>query len=238
MSDSNEYKVNFFKPLSNHAKANTKLITILFLIWVFSVFGFQFLLIIFNKPTPEKNYVQFQKDWPSISENISASTEMRQEFSRTILSVLGKNIALKTEHKEVLQRVLGWSIYNLLEEPEREGFLVDLKENQEKVHATAIKAIGLEATGFDKLRRDLLPSSLVPIEGAQLSSEDMKAIPEIMELYLVHNRSALTDTSFLGFPFHYWYTAQFLLILFVILCFVYAKITDGQNIKHSFVEED
>lgn len=237
MSNSNDYDVNFFKPITEHARANAKLITIMFLIWAFAVFGFQFMLIIFNKPTPEKNYVQFQKDWPAIIETTS-TVEMNQEFSRTLLSVLGKNIVLKANDKITLQNALHWSVYNLLDEEAKVNFLNDLKNNKEKAIETTIQAIGLKDTGFDMLRRDLLPSSLISNGNGTISNEELNAIPGIMELYLVHNRSFLTDTIFMGFPFHYWYTAQFLLIMFVILCLIYAKITDKQNEKHNFVEKD
>jgi putative solute:sodium symporter small subunit len=54
----------------------------------------------------------------------------------------------------------------------------------------------------------------------------------IMGLYLIHNRSALTDAKFLGFPFHYFYTAVFLLILFVGLCWLYCVRTDMYNKKY------
>jgi putative solute:sodium symporter small subunit len=59
-----------------------------------------------------------------------------------------------------------------------------------------------------------------------------KIFEEAMELYLIHNRSVLTDTIFLGFPFHYFYTAVFLLILFVGLCWLYCVRTDMFNKKY------
>ena len=55
---------------------------------------------------------------------------------------------------------------------------------------------------------------------------------ETMGLYLIHNRSVLTDTKFLGFPFHYFYTAVFLLILFVGLCWLYCIRTDMFHKKY------
>ena len=85
--------------------------------------------------------------------------------------------------------------------------------------------------------KDLLPSSLVKVESSALSDESKQALPEIMELYLIHNQSFLTDFKFLGFPFHYWYTAQFLLILFVLLCLYYAVSIDRMNEEYEFVEE-
>ena len=70
-----------------------------------------------------------------------------------------------------------------------------------------------------------------------MSPNGRDIIPEIMELYLVHNRSALTDTKFMGFPFHYWYTAQFLLIMFVLICLLYGLFIDKLNKKHNFKDD-
>ena len=63
-------------------------------------------------------------------------------------------------------------------------------------------------------------------------ADSRNAFVDAMRLYLVHNRSVLTDTRFLGFPFHYFYTAVFLLILFVGLCWVYCVRIDYFNRKY------
>ncbi len=226
--------VNFFYPQTAHSLADMKMIIILVLVWFFAVFGFQFLLLVFNKPTPEPAYTSFQSIWSSIQEGTANQTE-QQEFARITLSVLGKNIALQPEHKAVLQDALSIITINLLPESQREAFLSNLNDESgmSTVVNQAVEAIGLETSGMDKLRIDLLPSSLVPVTGYELSPE----LPGIMELYLVHNRSFLTDSRFIGFPFHYWYTAQFLLILFVVLCLIYAWLTDRLNEKYNFTEE-
>jgi putative solute:sodium symporter small subunit len=57
-----------------------------------------------------------------------------------------------------------------------------------------------------------------------------------MEKHLTHNRSVLTDTKFLGFPFHYFYTAVFLLVLFVGLCLVYCRLMDDLSAKYGMEE--
>lgn len=233
VSDSHRYDVNFFKPKTEHSRADMKMIVIMVLVWGFAVFGFQFLLCILNQPTPEDSYATFQKVWPNV-QNQSASMAQKQVFSKVTLSVLGKNIALKADHKEILQKTLTQSVLTLLPAEQRETFLANLTDASKKQEAVAqaAQAIGLRSTGFDKLRADLLPMSLVSGGEPQLSA----SIPEIMELYLVHNRSALTDFRFLGFPFHYWYTAQFLLILFVLLCLIYAYVTDRLNAKYDFAD--
>jgi putative solute:sodium symporter small subunit len=66
-----------------------------------------------------------------------------------------------------------------------------------------------------------IPEELTTKGLENVPEEYMAELPGIMQLYLTHYQSVLTDTLFLGFPFHYWYTAEFLLILFVLLCWVY-----------------
>jgi len=220
MTNQDKYEVNFFKPLSEHAKGNKKLISRLAIIWAVAVFGFHFLLIFITTPTAEKTLSDFNSVWPQVVEDSSAANEAKQIFAKSVLMVLGKNIAVKDNHKAVLKESLSWSVYSM----------------QETINS-AIVSIGLESEGFDKIMRDLLPVSLLKVENASLSVESKKSLPEIMNLYLVHNQSFLTDFKFLGFPFHYWYTAQFLLILFVVLCLIYAVSIDKLNKKHEIVEE-
>lgn len=226
--------VNFFYPQTPHSKADMKMIITLVTVWAVAVFGFQLLLIVLNQPTPEPAYTSFQSIWSSVHDGTANQTQ-QQEFARITLSVLGKNIALKPDHKVALQDAITKTTVGLLPENQREVFLSNLTNNSDR-NATvnqAVAAIGLQNTGWDKLRAGLLSTSLVPVTGSELSVE----LPGIMELYLVHNQSFLTDFTFIGFPFHYWYTAQFLLILFVVLCLIYARITDQLNEKYNFSEE-
>lgn len=232
MTDEVKYNVNFFRPLSAHAKANTKLIVVLASIWAVGVFGFQFLLMALNEPTPEPAYATFERVWPAIESDAQADIPTHQEFSRCVLYVLGKNIAVKDADKAILKTALSWSVMTSLSQNVY-GQSFDASKAGIELATTAI---GLGDGEFDEIMIDLLPTSMVEVEGGALPADVKEALPGIMELYLVHNRSALTDTPFLGFPFHYWYTAQFLLILFVLLCLIYALITDRMNIKHEFVE--
>jgi len=234
MSDDKRYEVNFFKPLSNHAKANTKLIIVLATIWAVAVFGFQFLLMVLNEPTPEDAYTTFTKVWPEIvkSDNVKQATQ--EEFSKSLLYVLGKNIAVSDEHKSILRESLSQALYNMQVDSLKPLFKT---EPNEITISLAKKSLQLKETGFDKILADLLPYSLIKVESGELSQQTIAKLPPIMKLYLVHNQNVLTDFKFLGFPFHYWYTAQFLLILFVILCLVYAVVIDKANTTHDFVEE-
>ncbi|MBL1211755.1 MAG: DUF4212 domain-containing protein [Ignavibacteriae bacterium] len=234
MANTEEYNVNFFKPMSDHARTNKKLIATLAAIWFCAVFGFQALLIILNEPTPEPAFTTFQTVYPEIVDNQEASLETKQQFSRSLLSVLGKNIAVSDDHKAVFKQALSSTVVSML--PQSENQIIQSGANEEFIDA-AIKSIGLADEGFDKIMIDLLPFSLVKVESDQLSAEVKEALPGIMELYLVHNQNVLTDFNFLGFPFHYWYTSQFLLILFVVLCLIYAVIIDRTSKKFNFIEE-
>ena len=90
---------------------------------------------------------------------------------------------------------------------------------------TAAKYIGVPDYS---LEAKLIPLELVFAESSQLN---MEQIEMIMPKYLIHNQSVLTDTIFLGFPFHYFYTAVFLLILFVGLCLFYCIATDRKMLE-------
>ncbi len=236
MPESQEYNVNFFKPVTKHTRANMWLVIIMVLVWAVGVFGFQFLLIALNEPTPEKSYTQFEKAWPVVIAKQDTNVVTKQSLSRVYLSVLGKNIAVKPVHKKVLKEALSSTVLGLMAEKDS-VYKEALVNNPEEAVNLAKAAIGLKADGFDKLMADLLPTSLITVESKELSDANKAAIPGIMKLYLIHNQSALTDFKFLGFPFHYWYTAQFLLIMFVLLCLLYAYITDKENKKYGFVEE-
>jgi putative solute:sodium symporter small subunit len=233
MTNHDSKEVNLFKPLSAHAKSNKKLISRLALTWATAVFGFHFLLIFITTPTPEQTLNEFNSVWPQVADDASADLETKQVFAKSLLMVLGKNIAVKDEHKAVLKESLSWTLYSMQEDSLKSLYQADLND---EVINNAITSIGLKSEGFDKIMIDLLPTSIIMVESTSLSSESRNALPEIMNLYLIHNQSFLTDFKFLGFPFHYWYTAQFLLILFVALCFIYAIALDRLNKKFDIVE--
>lgn len=234
MTEDKRYEVNFFKPLSEHAKSNKKLILILAIIWAVAVFGFQFALILLNEPTPEKNYTVFQSVWPEVIENESATVEMKQDFLKVSLAVLGKNIAVNDNHKQILKGTISRMLFAM--QPDSLKYVFQKKPDQE-TYALAKGTIGLASSGFEKIMIDLLPTSLIQVNDENLPDEYKETIPAIMNLYLVHNQNVLTDIRFLGFPFHYWYTAQFLLILFVVLCIIYAVVIEKRNTKYDFIEE-
>ena len=219
MDNQSHFEVNFFKPKSKATKANTRLISILVLIWAVAVFGFQFLLIGIGKPTEEKTLVEFRELWPVVQ---SAPSEPElKDFSRVLLMTLGKNTTIKEGDRVLMQEALAVTVHLLNPEPE--------------TAEAAAEKIGLGEDGFDPLLKDQLLFHYKSSSSSNYSA--LSALPESMEKYLIHNRSFLTDTTFMGFPFHYFYTAQFLLILFIVLCLVYAKAVDKMNDRLGIEEE-
>jgi uncharacterized membrane protein len=214
MSEERRFDVNFFKPKSEAEKANTKLISILVIIWAVAVFGFQVLLIGAGKPVEEQTLIDFRALWPAVQQAAPAESDL-QEFSRVLLTTLGKNTTIKENDRELMKQALGVTV-NLLNPSS------DSAEG-------AAEAIGLGDSGFDPLLRDQLETHY--IQSAAMGYGGVEALPEAMEKYLIHKRSFFTDATFLGFPFHYFYTAQFLLILFIILCLVYARAVDKKNTR-------
>lgn len=221
MTDKNDtsYDINFFRPTSGIAKDSNRIITLFVIIWFIAVFGFQFLLIATNKMTPEETLVRFNEVWPQ-AESGEATADELKAFSRTLLMVLGKNIALAEGDKVVLKEAFSSSVAKLTPGGSIEP-------------AVVAATLNLEQEKFGVIMTELLPHSLVSVQSGALSAE----LPGIMEKYCTHPQGPFTDFKFLGFPFHYWYTAQLLLIIFVLLCLAYALRIEKLYRKHNFVEE-
>jgi hypothetical protein len=114
---------------------------------------------------------------------------------------------------------------------------MDLKYRIQDASASLISVLE-PFTGYAKtsLEAPILAASLKKEYPASLTGTSLIRLPEIMQLYLTHNQSVLTDTKFLGFPFHYFYTAVFLLVLFVVLCIVYNRMIEWRLNKEGIVE--
>lgn len=221
MTDRNDtsYDINFFRPTSGIARDSNRIITLFVIIWFVAVFGFQFLLIATNKMTPEDTLHRFNEVWPN-AQSAEATPAELQELSKTLLMVLGKNIALAEGEKAVLKDAFSLTVARLL-------------PGQAVQPASVASALSLDKEEFGVIMTELLPHSLVQPTAASISPD----LPAVMEKYCTHPRGPLTDFKFLGFPFHYWYTAQLLLIIFVLLCLAYALRIEKLYRKHDFVEE-
>jgi len=242
VEEQKDYRISFFKPTTEFSKINRNLVIVLILIWGISVFGFQILLRIMEKPTPEKTLVTFERVWENVKAG-NASTEEKVEFADCVLSVLGKStLAAKPDKKAALNNALSWVVYDLMANDslrsnfigeissfeKRRSELSDLKDPE---YVSAKAEIINKVAPILNLEDYSLKAKLIPLElrsaGMEsFSQENKDKLHGIMSLYLTHNQSVLTDTVFLGFPFHYFYTAVFLLILFVVLCWIYSFMID------------
>ena len=241
----NDYHISFFKPTTSSAKRNRNMVLQLVTIWVVAIFGFQILLKILEKPTPEPAYTLFESSWGNFESGSFEITDL-QNISQSALSVLGK-MDIAPEHRVALDNAVSWMAYQIAADT-RKNDLVAAVKDFEQVAAT-ITDISDEA--YLEKKNGLIPvfsnlfnlspldvrGKLAPLEIKSSFMESFDAdsrdvFVEAMGLYLIHNRSVLTDATFLGFPFHYFYTAVFLLILFVGLCWLYCIRTDMFNKKY------
>lgn len=246
---SDDYHISFFKPTTPHALANRNLVVWFVLIWFIAIFGFQILLWAIEKPTPEPAYLSFQKVWPTVENNTASEGDL-QIFGQASLSVLGK-LALAPNDKKALDNAMSWAIYELTANAEQEALIAKI-QNFEKIKSEITnisdpeyisQKIALSGELGPKLqlsnmdiRAKILPLELSSSDIKILSEDTRKSLPGIMKKYLIHNQSFLTDFKFLGFPFHYFYTAIFLLILFVGMCWLYCVKTDILNKKLGIVD--
>jgi putative solute:sodium symporter small subunit len=251
-----DYNFSLFKPGSPYGIRNRNLILTLVTIWFVAIFGFQILLLIFQKPTPEKTLITFESVWENVKSG-NATTEGKMDFINSLIAVTGKSV-LKPADKVVLDNAITWAVFDMVSDTERvilSGLVRDLKVTREKLSIAAddeytmlktdmtnikakINSIANEKTGIDPAnnKEALLAYNLNP-ENKVLSSDEIESLPQIMKLYLTHNQSFLTDMKILGFPFHYFYTAEFLLILFVGLCLFYSIRTTQLQKKFSIKED-
>ncbi len=243
-----DYRISFFKPTTQQAKMNRNLIIKLFIAWAVAIFGFQILLKIIEKPVPEEALVRFIPAWHRIEAGLGTDNDL-QDIGRSMVQVTGK-LTLEPGEYAILKDVISWTLSELL--PEHE--LADLQESvirlnrlreeivslqdpeylaaKESVISTAAPALDI---GEGTLLAQLLAIGLVE-NMAVMEDQSRERIPEIMSLYLTHNRSVLTDTIFLGFPFHYFYSAVFLLVFFIGLCWIYCHRTDKLHARLNFLE--
>lgn len=250
MSDSsNGYHISFFKPTTPQAKANRNLTIWLVLIWFIAIFGFHFVMRAIEKPTPEPAYVSYESVWENVQSS-SPETASVQEFGKSVMSVLGK-VMIDANDRAPLNNAVSWSLCTLTEDTLKSALISKVKKF-EKIkseisnisdpnYVAAKKELIADLApvlGLDKsdVRSVLLPLEVSSSAMSELAEETKTALPAVMSKYLIHNQSFLTDGKFLGFPFHYFYSAVFLLVLFVLLCWLYCKITDKMNEKFEIVD--
>lgn len=232
MNQENNYHISFFRPTTPRAKHNRNMVIWLISIWAIAVFGFHFLLRAIEKPTPEPQLVTFNQVWGNVKAGTHTPDELKA-FAQSALHVAGK-VFIAPEHREALDNGITWAVFQLADSAQQAAIstaLVDFEkasaldiadENylKPKRQLAAISRVVLDLNPNEVLT-DILPLELTS-QGIDKFTDGNKAtVEKCMPLYMTHNRSVLTDTTFLGFPFHYFYTAVFLLILFIGLCWAY-----------------
>jgi len=257
----NDYNFSIFKPVNEYSRRNRNIILSIILIWALCVFGFQFLLLILEKPTPEKALTVYE----SVADHVKsgeATVEEKQAYTGSLLMVLGKT--LKPDARIKLDNALTATVYDLIGDSSEQEILKEklIPLSEKRAELVALKAAWDEKSityveykngsmalnaqimslkddlghFLKKFENRLIPAGdkfgrvkmiWLPLEMRASAILDPKPvekeqIDQIMKLYLTHNQSFLTNYRFLGFPFHYFYTAVFLLVLFVFLCVMYA----------------
>ena len=161
------------------------------------------------------------------------------------MQVLAK-VYIKDHYKEALENAFSWSVFQLTDDEDEKflGHVQDfervMNQNSSILDGDYLSAkLALETNiaflldvAPEDTRRIAIPFSVKSNAMEQFSDENKAIVASAMDLYLIHNRSVLTDTKFLGFPFHYFYTAVFLLCLFIGLCWIYCVRTDKIDMEH------
>ena len=238
----NGYHISFFKPTTDRARFNRGIVVWLASIWFIAIFGFHIVLRVIEKPTPEPPFTAFENVWESVKNGTAEKSEL-QAFAHSTLSVLGK-IAITEDERSLLARSMSWSATLLTPDSLRSGMIAEISDFEvlkasgvsfnDEVYIAAKNSLAnifipfLGLSKQDPLTR-ILPLEITAKGIASLPEEAVNNLPSIMQKYLVHNQSVLTDTKFLGFPFHYFYSSVFLLILFIGLCWLYCVRSDRRN---------
>lgn len=249
MDKENNYHISFFKPTTPRAKINRNMVLWLISIWAVSVFGFHFLLRVIEKPTPEPELVSFNQVWESVKTN-NVSAEEIQTFAQSALHVTGK-VFIAPGDRKALDNGISWAVFKLADSVQTIAISNALAEFEalsskdlavtdasyiaakQKLSALVLPVIGIPASN---VLANILPLELRSNAYEEFTNENKKIVEACMPKYMIHNRSVLTDTRFLGFPFHYFYSAVFLLILFIGLCYVYCVRVDSYNKKMEITE--
>jgi len=252
MESPDQFNFSIFTPRNLHGKKNRNVILTMLLIWATAVFGFQFLLRAIEKPTPEKSLIAFQSSNP-----VSGNPEDLKTVLNSLVLVKGKS-TVSADDQKLLNQAISCVTFSLIPDSLKPGIMSNVSElknlkarliaaeDQEYLDIRAsirseekiISSLTAVYSGFKdgSLEESIYTSSLIDSYPESITDKAFNRLPELMKLYLTHNQSVLTDTKFLGFPFHYFYTAVFLLILFIGLCITYNILIEWRLKKQGIVE--
>ncbi len=244
-----EYHISFFQPGNPHATENRNMVLVLTTIWAVAIFGFQTLLWIIEEPTPEPSYTIYDQIKGDIQAN-SADSIQYLDYARVNLQVLSK-VFISPADRQILQESMNWAFFHAVAPEQRSELIAEIREFEQIKELTtdildpnyieakfslADKFIPLFGLDISDVRTRILPLELSSTFPGNFAADLFDKTDLILSKYLIHNESILTRTIFLGFPFHYFYTAVFLLVLFIFLCWVYCVRTDALNKKYGIIE--
>ncbi len=235
MAKSSNYHINFFKPASAFMRDNIKLITGIMVFWALAVFGFHGLMKVIETPTPEPAYIAYQDAWPGIKNN-SATTDQKKALAKACLTLTGKYIDLRGNVD--IAKLFSSLVMDLIPAAERPQYVETAlaADGNKQVDVSAVVA-ALELNDAPLLAR-MIPYTLTDPNGGPLSDDAQSRISGIMEKYLIHYQSFLTDTQVFGFPLHYFYTAVLLMIIFCLLCLAYCAKIDKVMVHYGLEADE
>lgn len=249
MEQGNDYHISFFRPTTPRALTNRNMVLWLISIWAVAIFGFHFFMKAIEKPTPEPELIVFNQVWDNVKAGNASNDEIMQ-FAHSALHVTGK-VFIDADSRTALDNGISWAVMQLADSAQKIAITNAIFSFEKVVASTTVvsdEAYVLEKQKLSALAQQVLglnPSlvlaKILPLElrstGLSEFTDANKGVVEhCMPLYMTHNRSFLTDTKFLGFPFHYFYSAVFLLILFIGLCLAYCIRVDRYNKQQGIVE--
>ncbi len=252
MESNTDYNFNLFRPLTKYGRKNRNMIITLLCIWVVSVFGFQILLRVMQKPVAEPALDRFEE---ALARQGDPDPAVDRQLLHSMLLVAGKNV-LKPADRDLLNQAITFHFFRMTDDSSRMLLIQSLSElkelkaslgkSRDEVYLQIkekILAIQQQLMNESSRSSGLSPGSLEPVilisslqPELPAAPPDEQALHAVMKHYLKHNQSVLTDKKFLGFPFHYFYTAVFLLVLFVGLCLAY-NILLGRRQRLEGIEE-
>ncbi len=127
--EQNQYHFSFFKPTTESARHNRNMVMQFVLIWAVAIFGFQILLKILEKPTPEAAYLLYEQSWPAIEAG-SHDVQDLQSSAQAALSVLGK-VQIQPAHRDALDNAVSWFAWQIADSLQQVRLYAALTEFEE-----------------------------------------------------------------------------------------------------------
>ena len=154
----NGYRISFFKPTTDRARFNRSIVVWLASIWFIAIFGFQIVLRVIEKPTPEPPFTAFENVWESVKNGTAEKSEL-QAFANSTLAVLGK-IAITEDERSLLSRSMSWSAIRLTPDSLRPAMTADIAEFE------TLKASGISFNDQKYIaKKNALAKKFIPVVG-------------------------------------------------------------------------